>query len=126
MFEPVEKDLYLDFTGHGANYLIFRVAETTPLMKRFEQYSGSAYEVSYWCTNFHDRISWSLTAIRLVARFRARRTVMELIENGFLFNSLGQVTNRLVFMVAEALPFKTCEKCFAGAYDVSDFFGNSH
>ncbi len=51
---------------------------------------------------------------------------MELIENGFLLDSLGQVTNRLVFMVAEALPFKTCKKCFAGAYDVSDFFGNSH
>lgn len=51
---------------------------------------------------------------------------MELIENGFLLDSLGQVTNRLIFMVAEALPFKTCKKCFAGAYDVSDFFGNSH
>lgn len=51
---------------------------------------------------------------------------MELVENGFLFNSLSQVTNRLIFMVAEALPFKTCEQCFAGAYDVSDFFGHSH
>lgn len=51
---------------------------------------------------------------------------MELVENGFLFNSLGQVTNRVVFVVAEALPFKTCEKCFAGEDDVSDFFGNSH
>ena len=51
---------------------------------------------------------------------------MELVENGFLFNSLSQVTNRLIFMVAEALPFKTCEKCFAGAYHVSDFFGHSH
>lgn len=51
---------------------------------------------------------------------------MELVENGFLFNSLGQVTNRLVFMVAEALLFKTCERCFAGAYDVTDFFGSSH
>lgn len=30
---------------------------------------------------------------------------MELVENGFLFNSLGQVANRLVFMVSEALPF---------------------
>ena len=29
-------------------------------------------------------------------------------------------------MVAESLPFKTCEKCFASAYDVSDFFGNSY
>ena len=43
---------------------------------------------------------------------------MELVENGFLFNSLGQLTNRLLFMVAEALSFKTCEKCFAGSYDV--------
>lgn len=51
---------------------------------------------------------------------------MEMVENGFLLNSLGQVTNRLVFMVAETLPFQTCEQCFAGAYDVSDFFGNSH
>ena len=60
MFEPVEKDLYLDFTGHGANYLIFRVAETMPFMKRVEQYSGGAYEVSYFSRNFHDRSSWSL------------------------------------------------------------------
>lgn len=30
---------------------------------------------------------------------------MELVENGFPFNSLGQVTNRLEFMVAEALLF---------------------
>ena len=30
---------------------------------------------------------------------------MELVENGFLFNSLSQVTNRLVFMVAKALLF---------------------
>jgi hypothetical protein len=28
-----------------------------PFMKRIEQYSGSAYEVSYFSTNFHDRIS---------------------------------------------------------------------
>lgn len=56
MFEPVEKDLYLDFTRHGPNYLIFRIAETMPFMKRFEQYSGSAYEVFYLCTHFHDRI----------------------------------------------------------------------
>ena len=60
VFEPVEKDLYLDFTGQGANYLIFRVAETMLSMKRIEQYSGCAYEVSYFSTNFHDRISWSL------------------------------------------------------------------
>jgi hypothetical protein len=51
---------------------------------------------------------------------------MELVENGLPFNSLGQVTNRLVFMVVESLSFKTSEKCFAGAYDVSHFFGNSH
>ena len=60
MFEPVGKDLCLDFTGHGANYLIFRIAEAMPFMKRIEQYSGGAYEVSYFSTNFHDRISWSL------------------------------------------------------------------
>ena len=60
MFEPVEKDLYLDFTGQGANYLIFRVAEAMPFMKRIEQYSGGAYEVSYFCTNFHDPTFWSL------------------------------------------------------------------
>lgn len=44
---------------------------------------------------------------------------MELVENGFPFNSLGQVTNRLVFMVAEALLFSIRKKCFASAYDVS-------
>ena len=37
-----------------------------------------------------------------------------------------KATHRLVFMVAEALPFKTCEKCFAGAYAAFDFSGNSH
>ena len=41
MFEPVEKDLYLDFTGQGANYLIFRVAEAMPFMKRIELPGGS-------------------------------------------------------------------------------------
>jgi len=30
---------------------------------------------------------------------------MELVDNGFPFNSLSQVTNRLVFMVTEALLF---------------------
>ena len=60
MFEPVEKDLYLDFTGQGANYLIFRVAEAMPFMKRIEQYSGGAYEVSYFSRYFHNRISWCL------------------------------------------------------------------
>lgn len=71
MFEPVEKDFHLDFTGHGANYLIFSIAKATPLMKRFEQYSGSAYEVSYWCTNFHNRIP-GLNLYQVSGSFQSR------------------------------------------------------
>ncbi len=40
---------------------------------------------------------------------------MERVENGSLFHTLVQVTNRLVFRVAEAQPFKRCEKYFPGA-----------